>query len=80
MKRTEKIEVRVSLEEKQTLTQLAKQNGESVSGLIRGLVEKYMALNAATTVRKLPKWQIFSGLVAAMLAGHLLTWFAVVSH
>lgn len=80
MKRTEKIEVRVSLEEKQTLTRLAKQNGESVSGLIRSLVEKYMALNAATTVRKLPKWQILSGLAAAMLAGHLLTWFAVVSH
>ncbi len=73
MKRTEKIEVRVSLEEKQTLTQLAKQDGESVSGLIRGLVEKYMALNAASTTRKLPKWQIAAGLIVAAFIGHGLT-------
>lgn len=73
MKRTEKIEVRVSLEEKQTLTQLAKQDGESVSGLIRGLVEKYMALNSASTVRKLPKWQIAAGLIVAAFIGHGLT-------
>jgi len=73
MKRTEKIEVRVSVEEKQTLTRLAKQEGESVSGLIRGLVEKYMALNSPDIVRKLPKWQIAAGLIAAALIGHGLT-------
>ena len=70
MKRTEKVEIRVSLEEKQTLTSLAKQDGESVSGLIRGLVEKYMALNTANTTRKLPKWQIAAGLIAAAFVGH----------
>jgi len=73
MKRTEKVEIRVSLEEKQTLTQLAKQEGESVSGLIRGLVEKYIALNTASTTRRLPKWQIAAGLVAAAFIGHALT-------
>ena len=73
MKRTEKIEVRVSLEEKRTLTELAKQDGESVSGLIRGLVEKYIALNSASTTRRLPKWQIAAGLILAMLIGHGLT-------
>jgi len=73
MKRTEKIEVRVSLEEKQTLSKLAKQDGESVSGLIRSLVEKYMALNAASTTRRLPKWQIAAGLIVAAFAGHALT-------
>ena len=73
MKRTEKVEIRVSLEEKQTLTALAKQDGESVSGLIRGLVEKYMALNTANTTRKLPKWQIAAGLIAAAFVGHGLT-------
>ena len=73
MKRTEKVEIRVSLEEKQTLTQLASQEGESVSGLIRGLVERYMALNTASTVRRLPKWQIALGLVTAAFIGHALT-------
>jgi len=73
MKRTEKIEIRVSQEEKDSLTQLAKQDGESVSSLIRGLVEKYMALNTASTTRKLPKWQIAAGLIAAAFIGHGLT-------
>lgn len=80
MKRTEKIEVRVSLEEKQTLTQLAKQDGESVSGLIRGLVEKYMALNTASTTRKLPKWQIAAGLIVAAFVGHGLTLIPIHLH
>lgn len=80
MKRTEKIEVRVSLEEKQTLSQLAKQDGESVSGLIRGLVEKYMALNTASTTRKLPKWQIATGLIVAAFIGHGLTLIPIHFH
>lgn len=73
MKRTEKIEVRVSQEEKQTLSTLAHQEGESVSGLIRGLVEKYMALNAASTKRRLPKWQVAGLLALAAFVGHGLT-------
>ena len=73
MKRTEKVEIRVSLEEKQTLTELAKKDGESVSGLIRGLVEKYIALNSASTTRRLPKWQIAAGLITAAFIGHGLT-------
>lgn len=80
MKRTEKIEVRVSLEEKQTLSELAKQDGESVSGLIRGLVEKYMALNTASTTRKLPKWQIAAGLIVAAFIGHGLTLIPIHLH
>jgi hypothetical protein len=80
MKRTEKVEIRVSVEEKQTLSNLAKLEGESVSGLIRGLVERYMALNAASTTRRLPKWQIAVGLVTAALIGHLLTAFLVHLH
>ncbi len=73
MKRTEKIEVRVSQEEKDTLTKLARQEGESVSGLLRGLVDKYMALNAANTKRRLPKWQLAGLLIGATIIGHGLT-------
>lgn len=80
MKCTEKIEVRVSLEEKQTLTRLAKQDGDSVSGLIRGLVEKYMALNSPDTIRKLPKWQIAASLALAAMVGHGLTLIPMYLH
>ena len=80
MKRTEKVEIRVSLEEKQTLMQLAKQDGESVSGLIRGLVEKYIALNTASTIRRFPKWQIAAGLLTAAFVGHGLTLIPMYLH
>ena len=80
MKRTEKVEIRVSLEEKQALTKLAKQEGESVSGLIRDLVKKYISLNTASPVRKLPKWQIVAGLIAAAFVGHGLTLIPIYLH
>ncbi len=80
MKRSEKIEVRVSLDEKETLTRLAQQEGDSVSGLVRGLIDKYMALNAASTKRRLPKWQLAGLLVAAALIGHLATAAHIVFH
>jgi len=80
MKRTEKIEIRVSQEEKETLSNLARQEGDSVSGLIRGLVEKYMSLNAASTTRKLPKWQIAGLMVFAAFVGHGLTLIPIYMH
>ena len=43
MKKTEKIEVRLSHEEKTALTTLAEQEGRTVSELVRGLVERYMS-------------------------------------
>ena len=80
MKRTEKVEIRVSLEEKQALTKLAKQEGESVSGLIRGLVKKYISLNTASPIRKLPKWQVAAGLITAAFVGHGLTLIPIYLH
>lgn len=80
MKRTEKIEVRVSQEEKDTLTQLARQEGDSVSGLVRGLIDKYMALNTASTKRRLPKWQLAGLLIGAVLFGHLSTAAHIIFH
>lgn len=80
MKRTEKIEVRVSQEEKSTLTNLAKQEGESVSGLVRSLIDKYMALNAASTKRRLPKWQLAGIIIGAALFGHLTTAAHIILH
>ena len=40
MKKTEKIEVRLSHEEKTALTELAEQESRSVSDLVRGLIER----------------------------------------
>lgn len=53
MKRTEKVEVRVSLEEKEALASLAKSEGRSLSWLIRDVLEKYMALNLPATKKTL---------------------------
>ncbi len=45
MKKSEKIEIRMSFEEKEKLTQLADSEGQSVSELVRGLARKYAQLN-----------------------------------
>ena len=74
MKRTEKIEVRLSHEEKQSLSELAEGEGRTVSDLVRGLIERYVSLNTARLPQK-PRWALWSGLVAAgLLVGHLGTW------
>ena len=74
MKRTEKIEVRLSHEEKQTLSELAEGEGRTVSDLVRGLIERYVSLNVSPFPRK-PRWALWSGLVASgLLIGHLGTW------
>lgn len=80
MKRNEKIEIRVSQEEKTRLAELAQQEGESVSGLIRGLVGKYVSLNSPSTRRRLPKWQLAALLLFAALIGHGLTLIPVHLH
>lgn len=80
MKRSEKIEIRVSLDEKTKLAELAQQEGESVSGLIRGLVGKYVALNSPSTKRRLPKWQLAVGFIIAALIGHGLTLIPIHLH
>ena len=49
MKRTEKIEIRLSQVEKTELSALANSEGRTVSTLIRSLVRKYMALNTPNT-------------------------------
>jgi len=45
MKKSEKIEIRMSFDEKEKLTQLAESEGQTVSELVRGLARKYAQLN-----------------------------------
>lgn len=49
MKRSEKIEIRVSTEEKQALADIASQEGRPVSRLVRDVLGKYITLNAPTS-------------------------------
>jgi len=80
MKKTEKIEVRLSHEEKTALTSLAEQEGRSVSDLVRGLIERYMSINTTRLPRKTP-WVKFTAIaVGGFLLGHLGTYFIAKSH
>jgi len=76
MKKTEKIEVRLSHEEKAELTKIAEGEGRSVSELIRHLVERYITLNTARLPKKTPWLALGATAIAAFLAGHLMT-FAI---
>lgn len=64
MKKSEKVEIRVSIDEKQTLSRLADLEGTSVSELVRNLVRKYVAINTNSTARK-QSLLISSALLAA---------------
>ena len=62
MKKSEKIEIRISYEEKENLTRLAESEGYSVSELVRGLARKYAQLNMPIRRRKFSRWHM-TGLV-----------------
>ena len=80
MKKTEKIEVRLSHEEKTALTKLAEQEDRSVSELVRGLIERYMSINTTRLPRKTP-WLIFGAIaVGAFFLGHIATYLIAKSH
>ena len=49
-KLTDKIEIRISHTEKARLSELATDEGKSVSELVRGLVRRYVDLNTSTRI------------------------------
>lgn len=74
MKKTEKIEVRLSHEEKLDLAALAQSEGRTVSELIRDLITRYMSLTTQRLPSKKP-WGLLAGMIIiGVLAGHLLTY------
>lgn len=79
MKKTEKIEIRLSHDEKLELAALAESEGRSVSELIRHLVKRYMTLNARRLPKRTPWIALGATALAAFLAGHLLT-YAIARH
>ncbi len=79
MKKSEKIEIRISFDEKEKLTQLAESQGQSVSELVRGLARKYAQLNMPRPRPKMSRLHmaglIFCGL--AMGTGATFSYFDV---
>jgi len=69
MKRTEKIEIRLSNEEKTALTDLAEKEGRTVSKLVRDVVSKYMELNTARLPQKFTRWKLGAISAGAAILG-----------
>jgi len=53
MKKSEKIEIRISYDEKEKLARLAESEGRSVSELVRDLAKKYAQLNMPSKKRRM---------------------------
>ncbi len=69
MKKTEKIEIRLSHEDKERLNEIAEREGRTISQIVRGLIDRYMDLNSATDIRQTPlKEKLSWGLLGAMIA------------
>jgi len=80
MKKTEKIEVRLSHEEKTALANLAEQEGRNVSELVRGLIERYMTLSNTRLPVKTVWPKLATIALGGLLLGHLGTYFMVLSY
>jgi len=79
-KKSEKIEIRLSYEDKQDLTSVAETEGRSVSDLVRGLIRRYIQTTSSRLPQKKP-WLIVAGIgFAGLLAGHLLTYAYTRAH
>ena len=70
MKKTEKIEIRISHEEKERLAAAAEAEGKSISELVRGLASRYVEMNRGARLRS--RWGMASlAAIGAALAGGL---------
>lgn len=79
-KKFEKLEIRLSYEEKQELASVAETEGRTVSDLVRGLIRRYVKTTSARLPQKRSwiKW-VATGLLG-LLIGHLATWAYTKSH
>lgn len=72
MKKTEKIEIRLSHDDKERLNTIAESEGRTISQIVRDLIDKYMDLNSArkskqvSTLEKM-KWGIAGAVCSALL-------------
>jgi len=79
-KKSEKLEIRLSYEEKQELASVAETEGRTVSDLVRGLIRRYMKVTRGRLPQK-KSWLKWAGIgLAGLLIGHLGTWAYTQSH
>ena len=79
-KKSEKLEIRLSYEEKQELASVAETEGRTVSDLVRGLIRRYMKVTRGRLPQK-TSWLKWAGIgLAGLLIGHLGTWAYTQSH
>ncbi len=79
-KKSEKLEIRLSYEDKQKLAAVADTEGRTVSDLVRGLIRRYIQTTSARLPQKRP-WLIWAGMgIIGMLIGHIGTWAYTQSH
>jgi Ribbon-helix-helix protein, copG family len=69
VKKSEKIEIRISYEEKKKLTRLAEREGYSVSELVRGLARKYAQLYMPTSHLKISRWHMVGLVLGGIVIG-----------
>jgi|GEM_PF-4421862 len=65
MKKSEKIEIRISHEDKERLTELAQHEGQSVSELVRRLARRYVDMNTSGRGSVRQNWLKTAGLTFA---------------
>lgn len=80
MKKSEKIEIRVSLEEKEQLTRLAESEGRNVSELVRGLASKYAQLNISRPRPKSSPLMVCALVAAGLCMGAGATFLNIQRH
>ncbi|MEP6343049.1 MAG: hypothetical protein ABJ275_07015 [Maricaulaceae bacterium] len=72
-KKSEKLEIRLSYEEKQELSSVAEIEGRTVSDLVRGLIRRYVKVSRERLPRRRSYgWMIGLGLFCFLL-GHMAT-------
>ena len=74
MKKTEKIEIRLSHEDKERLSRMAENEGRTISQLVRGLIDKYLELSPTNIRRPVPKKTLFLSSLVSGIIGFVLSY------
>lgn len=71
MKKTEKIEIRLSHDDKERLSKIADNEGRTISQIVRGLIDRYLDLNSAMITRKTSKKALIATGISSGIIGLL---------
>ena len=74
MKKSEKIEIRLSHADKTNLAELAKKEGHTVSEFVRRILQRYVEFNTTAIATRFPMMKILIATVVSFFAGALLAY------